>query len=84
MVISSRPKQKDNNDSTVDMLINKGGSVAAKDKDASAKKDCPILVRVPPDVLEQIDLIVSKRRIKTARHTWLLEAIYEKLDKESK
>jgi hypothetical protein len=32
--------------------------------------------------MERIDHAVQARRIKTPRHTWLLEAIIEKLDRE--
>lgn len=79
MVISSKPKQnKANNQLDVDALINKGGSVASQ----PAKTEILVNLRLPADVLQDIDLLVSKRKIKTSRHTWLLEAIYDKLEKE--
>jgi len=85
MAISSKPKSKQTpSDISVDALINKGGSVANDDKELSSKKEQQILIRVPSDALEQIDRLVAKRRIKTARVTWLLEAIFEKLDREEK
>jgi hypothetical protein len=34
-------------------------------------------------MLTQIDQAVKARPIKTPRHTWLLEAIYEKLSRTS-
>lgn len=41
-----------------------------------------LTVRVPPDVLEQIDQLARAPRIKLSRQAWLLEAIYAKLDSE--
>jgi molecular chaperone DnaK (HSP70) len=85
MAISSKPKSKQTpSDISVDALINKGGSVANDDKELPTKKEQQILIRVPSDALEQIDRLVANRRIKTARVTWLLEAIFEKLDREEK
>lgn len=85
MAISSKPKSKQiPSDINVDALINKGGSVANDDKELSSKKEQQVLIRVPSDALEKIDRLVAKRRIKTARVTWLLEAIFEKLDREEK
>lgn len=39
-------------------------------------------VRIAQKYIDQIDQVVQKRRVKTARHAWLLEAIFEKLDRE--
>lgn len=83
MVISGKPKQKqDDNKIDVDALINKGGSVASNTSKQQTKNEMLVNLRLPFDVIQQIDLVVSKRRIKTSRHTWLMEAIYEKLEKE--
>ena len=43
-----------------------------------------LTVRVPRNVLDQIDFLVKLRRSKIPRHSWLLEAIYEKLARETK
>lgn len=83
MAISRKPKaeepEKKQDEKKVNAVIHKGGSVA---KNAKAD-DKPILVRIPADALEKIDNIVNAKLIKTPRHTWLLEAIYEKLERES-
>lgn len=85
MVISSKPKQKQEDSKVdkvdVDALINKGGSVASN-ANKQAKTEMLVNLRLPADVVQQIDAIVVKRRIKTSRHTWLMEAIYDKLEKE--
>ena len=82
MAISRKPKttEKTAQEPNIAALINKGGSTA----EATIKEDKekPILLRVPSDVLSQIDAIVSSKRIKTPRHTWLLEAVFEKLERE--
>jgi Arc/MetJ-type ribon-helix-helix transcriptional regulator len=44
--------------------------------------EVPITVRVPKPMLEDIEAFVKARPIKTARHTWLMEAIYEKWKRE--
>jgi len=43
-----------------------------------------VTVRVPSQALERVDAAVRKRVSKIPRHSWLLEAIYEKLEKEER
>jgi len=85
MAISRKPKRT-GSDATkrvdVDALIRKGGSVAGKN--GGQERDAvPVILRVPEDILEKVDASVQARRIKTPRHTWLLEAVLEKLERES-
>lgn len=82
MAISRKPKRAAAATSVVDVdaLINKGGSVAAKNGE---RNTVPVILRVPEDILQKVDASVQARRIKTPRHTWLLEAILEKLEGES-
>jgi len=83
MAISRKPRteQATAKNVDVDALINKGGSIAQRQD--TEPKEKPVILRVPEDVLERIDATVKARRIKTPRHTWLLEAVLEKLEKES-
>lgn len=83
MAISRKPRTEQiaTRKIDVDALINKGGSIAQR-QDAE-QKEKPVILRVPEDVLERIDATVKARRIKTPRHTWLLEAVLEKLERES-
>ena len=68
----------------VEALINKGGSVAPTPEPAVATgKPVPVVLRVPPDVLARVDQLVEARRVKVPRHTWLLEAVVEKLEREA-
>jgi hypothetical protein len=85
MAISRKPKQSSNTTTKavdVDALINKGGSVAGKNG-GQEKTAVPVILRMPEDILEKVDASVQARRIKTPRHTWLLEAVLEKLERES-
>lgn len=44
----------------------------------------PLSLRVPPDILAEVDQSVSRRRPQVSRHQWILEAICEKLNREKK
>ena len=45
--------------------------------------EVPVTVRIPQPMLSDIESLVKTRPIKTARHTWLMEAIYEKWKRET-
>lgn len=85
MAIARKPKanEKQVKEQNINALINKGGSVAEDGGENEVKQSGgkPILIRIPAEALKRIDEIVSAKRIKTPRHTWLLEAIFEKLEK---
>lgn len=65
----------------VDALIRKGGSVAAEP--AANPPQAALSLRLPACLLARIDRAVQAREVKVPRHTWLLEAIAEKLQRES-
>jgi len=69
----------------VDALISKGGSVARAEtaEPLPAVKAVPVVLRLPSDVLAQVDQVVEARRVKVPRHTWLIEAVIEKLERET-
>lgn len=83
MAIARKPKasEKRVKEQSINALINKGGSIAESDGKEAGEK--PILIRIPVEALKKIDEIVSAKKIKTPRHTWLLEAIFEKLEKDT-
>lgn len=89
MVIARKPKPSEMQarEQSINALINKGGSIAEDMEDGGGNtkqmEDKPILIRIPAEVVKKIDEIVSARKIKTPRHTWLLEAVFEKLEKDS-
>ena len=74
----------------VNALINKGGGVARQDAKAEAgekaeadeKATSPVVLRVPNRFLRRIDQALASRPFKMPRHTWLLEAVLEKLERE--
>ena len=82
MAIARKPKtsEKQVKEQSINALINKGGSVA--ESNGKEAGDKPILIRIPVEALKKIDEIVSAKKIKTPRHTWLLEAIFEKLERD--
>jgi hypothetical protein len=84
MAITRKPKQSSGTRKPVDVdaLINKGGSIASKNG-GKGRDAVPVILRVPEDILQKVDASVQARRIKTPRHTWLLEAVLEKLERES-
>lgn len=50
---------------------------------ATEKTVQPVKLRIEPTLLAQIDASVESRRPAPSRHQWILEAIYEKLEKEA-
>ena len=87
MAITRKPKQATPQAVDVEALIRKGGSVAGEAEDApsdpTAGKATAVILRLPFTLIERVDRAVQSRRIKIPRHTWLLEAIMEKLDREA-
>lgn len=85
MAIARKPKsaEKKVKEQDINILINRGGSVAEEINNKQSE-DKPILIRVPAEVLKRIDEVVTAKKIKIPRHTWLLEAVFEKLERESR
>ena len=67
-------------ETAINALINKGGSIATNGEKQGSEK--AIIVRIPNEAVAKIDSIVSSKQIKIPRHTWLLEAVFEKLERE--
>jgi len=79
MAISRKPqKNTAASEAAIKAVIEKGGSIA-KDNPDSGKKN--LQLRLETDLINQIDEIRKKRTIPPSRHTWILEAIHEKLQK---
>jgi len=80
-------KEASINDAQIKALINKGGTPPLTPKTAKNKSNTlkNVQLRLTEDVLSEIDFAIQKRNkiVPISRHTWLLEAIAEKLDKES-
>lgn len=87
MAVTRKPKAADaagGHTVDVDELINRGGGIARPAEAGSEPSAKAVLVnlRIPGDVLTRIDRAVAARRVRTPRHTWLMEAVLEKLERE--
>lgn len=63
-------------------LIKKGGRSARPTEDEDKIPEKRISLRIPEDVGERIKQAAKSRPIKTSSHTWIVEAVLEKLKKE--
>ena len=80
MAISRKPKATKPTaaEVAVQALINKGGSTPKHQAEADSTA---VILRLPADMLAKVDAAVAARPIRTPRHTWILEAIHEKLQR---
>jgi hypothetical protein len=62
----------------VDALIRKGRS-----SPATPAGKTPVLLRIPASTLAQVDELAAARKVPTPRHTWILEAIQEKIERKA-
>ena len=72
-----KPQQNENEIAT---LINKGGSIATERAGQQPTKN--VQLRLTDPLITAIDTSCNKRFPKPPRHSWLLEAIMEKLERE--
>lgn len=79
MAVTRKPKTTE--DKITD-LINKGGGIAQVGPEPKDSKTGNVLLRMPAAILAQVDAAVAARPYYTARTTWLMEAVMEKLAKE--
>jgi hypothetical protein len=72
----------------IDALINKGGTVATDNTQSTPENLQPeresvaVALRLPVGFEARIATARKGRAVKIPRHTWILEAISEKLEKE--
>lgn len=69
---------------TVDplVLIQRGGSSASQAAKKPYEGTTAVILRVPTDILKRVDQVLRARPLRAPRHTWILEAILEKLSNE--
>ena len=86
MAIARKPKPaRQPDEATVQRLISKGGSVAAPATSSERREPetAPVLIRIPKDMLAEIDAAVQRRRpVRIARTAWILETLQERLKRE--
>ena len=85
MPVSRKPQRPKAADSGVDVnaLIRKGGSVPEEQLSSSKRKTIPVTLRIPADLLKQLDAHLRDKLVPLPRHTWILEAVYEKLSRSA-
>ena len=85
MAIARKPQRPSSTATAIDVaaLISRGGSPSGTTTDALGKST-PILLRIPADIMDRLDAALKARPVKLPRHTWILEAIHEKLTRENR
>lgn len=96
MALSKKPAKPtaDTEGVDIDALINKGGSVPSAQKVESETRTkpqkkvlkggmIPIQLRLSPEIVDRIDNLIEDRVMPTSRHNWFMEAIADKIHKES-
>lgn len=66
----------------IDAVINRGGSSAASQEE-NQEKERIFNLRVPESLVEKVDALRKRRPGKISRNTWILEAIADKVERES-
>jgi hypothetical protein len=66
----------------IDAVINRGGS-SADSQEENAEKERIFNLRVPESLVAKVDALRKRRTGKISRNTWILEAIEDKLARES-
>ena len=81
MAVTRKPKRPD--EASVQRLINKGGTAAAAEPSHDDASRFPVLLRLPADMVAQIDAAVRRRRpVRISRQAWIIEALHERLSHE--
>ena len=66
----------------IDVVINRGGS-SADSQEENAEKERIFNLRVPESLVAKVDTLRKRRTGKISRNTWILEAIEDKIKRES-
>lgn len=82
MALRSKPQQQSAtaDERRINELIEKGGTVPADDGDKS--KPMLVQLRLSRDLVQRIDRNRKKRTVPPSRHSWILEALFDKLKAE--
>jgi hypothetical protein len=66
----------------IDAVINRGGSSAASQEE-NEEQERVFNLRVPESLVKEVDALRKRRTGKISRNTWILEAIEDKIKRES-
>ena len=75
-------KSRGEDERHIEALINKGGSVAPGHEEEKGGGLQLVQLRLPRTLVRRIDKVRKHRLVAPSRHTWLLEALLEKLKTE--
>lgn len=84
MALSRKISKPEIQEDKIEELILKGGS-SGKENNLQEKADVvrKVQLRISTSKLNEIDQLLKKRVGNVSRHTWIMEAIEEKLGKEN-
>ena len=87
MALRRKPRSEPHKSSSADerrieSLINKGGSVAPDHEEGKGVRPQLVQLRLSRSLVQRIDKVRQQRLVAPSRHTWLLEALLEKLETE--
>ncbi len=90
MPVSRRPKARTEeefiNQANDDILLDPKviSNLELSENQLDSESDIqPLKLRVPRELVKDIDNLLSQRKPKISRHNWILEALYEKLERDS-
>ena len=82
MAIARKPKANSQASETeIAALIDKGGSTTRQK--VATPENLAVALRVPGPLAERLARALERKMTRMPRHTWILEAIVEKLDREA-
>ena len=82
MAIARKPKgNAQASETEIAVLIDKGGSTAGQK--VAAPENLAVALRIPGPLAERLTRALEGNMTRMPRHTWILEAIVEKLDRET-
>ena len=85
MAVTRKPARAVADEANVQKLINRGGSVAMSIAPGDPQKLQSILLRLPSEMVAQIDEAVKRRRpVRISRIAWIIEALNDRLIAEQK
>ena len=81
----TKPKSTSVREADIASLIDKGGSTPSEALSQRATQEDGlkrVQLRIPLNLLKQIDQALEQTTVPKPRHTWILEAIYAKVEDE--
>ena len=82
MTVARKPKgQAQASEVQIAALIDKGGSAVGQK--VVAPENVAVALRIPGPLAERLTRALEDKMTRMPRHTWILEAIVEKLDREA-